>query len=212
VRTTNRKRYEALAYLLARCEEDRRALERLPEGKPLLDKMRASVQTARDHFRGVPLWRRKRRPTGPQPMCTRASIIRMQMNELMRAARLAAEATGTDIKLPLLRRSHQHFIEDVESALKAMAPLARALRARGITAHEHLPRQLAAFSALKARGFPSRRPKTMSAVLTAGWEAAVQLRPLYWAMFRNDPYRTYAWRNVRWTGPARARKPKAGLI
>ena len=208
MRTTNRKRYEALAYLLARCEEDRRALERQPAVKPLLDRMRAAVQTARPHFREVP-WRRRKHtriPMDPQQMCTRASLIRMQMNELMRTARLVAEATATNLKLPMLRRSHRQFIEDAEAALEAMAPLAGALRARGITAHEHLPRQIESFKGRKSQGSPSRRVKTMSAVLTAGWQAAVQLRPLYYATFPTDPYRKYAWRKVRWTGPARRRK------
>ena len=206
VRTTNRKRYEALAYLLARCEEDRRALERRPEVKPLLDRMRASVQAARDHFRGVPLRRRKLPRTDPQQMCLRASLIRMQMMELMRNARLLAAATGIILKLPVLRRSHRHFIEDAESALETMAPLAGALRARGITAHEHLPRQIAFFKAMKAQGRASRKPKTMSAVLTAGWKAAVELKPLHCAMFPTDYNRLYIWGKVRWTGPARAQK------
>src|SRR5262249_50560341 len=116
VRITNRKRYEALAYLLARCEEDRRALERMPEGKALLDQMRASVGTARDHFRGSSRrWKPGR--MDPQQMCGRASLIRMQMNDLMREARLVAKATSMDLKLPVLRRSHRLFIEDAESAL-----------------------------------------------------------------------------------------------
>jgi hypothetical protein len=134
VRTTNRKRYEALAYLLARCEEDRRALERRPECKRLLDRMRAAVQTARPHFRPVP-WRGRPKPIrtapmDPQQMCLRASIIRMQMNDLIRNARMVAAATGTVLKLPVLRRSHRQFIEDAETALEAMAPLAGALRAQ----------------------------------------------------------------------------------
>ena len=210
MRTTNRKRYEALAYLLARCEEDRRALERVPESKQLLDRMREAVQTARPHFRHVP-WRQRQKllrttRMDPRQMCTRASLIRLQLNELMRQARLVAAATGRVVKLPVLRRSHRQFIEDAESALEAMAPLAGALRARKITAHEHLPRQIAVFSALKAQGFPSRKPKTMSAVLTAGWKAAVELKPLHCAMFHTDYNRLHIWKNVRWTGPARARK------
>ena len=107
------------------------------------------------------------------------------------------------MKLPTLRRSHRQFIEDAEFALEAMAPLAGALRARKITAHEHLPRQIAFFSALKAQGLPSRKPKTMSAVLTAGWKAAVELKPLHCAMFHTDYNRLHIWRNVPYTGAAR---------
>ena len=121
MRTTNRKRYEALAYLLARCEEDRRALERVPESKQLLDRMREAVQTARPHFRHVP-WRQRQKllrtaRMDPRQMCTRASLIRLQLNELMRQARLVAAATRRVVKLPVLRRSHRQFIEDAESAL-----------------------------------------------------------------------------------------------
>lgn len=217
MRTTNRKRYEALAYLLARCEEDRRALERIPECKQLLDRMRAAVQTARAHFPHVP-WRQRRRPAGrmtpkdPQHMCLRASIIRLQMNELMSDAQFLAGTTGVDLKLPVLRRSHQHFIEDTETALEAMAPLAGALRERGITALEDLPPQIAFFKARKAQGRASRRPKTISAVLTAGWKAAVELKPLHCAMFHTDYNRLYIWSKVRWTGPRRKRRAAAAHV
>jgi len=211
MRTTNRKRYEALAYLLARCEEDRRALERMPEGKALLDQMRAAVQTARPHFPVSQRRMPKRTRWDSQGVGLRASLIRMQMKDLLHDARVVAAARGVAVELPTMcRRSHRHLIEDAESALKAIAPFAAALRARGITAHEHLPRQIAFFKALKEQGPASRRRETMTRVLTAGWKAAVQLQPLYLAMFRSDPYRKYIWKKVRWTAPARARKRNTG--
>jgi len=51
----------------------------------------------------------------------------------------------------------------------------------------------------------------MTRVLTAGWEAAVKLRPLFDAAVHNHPYpyNGPVWRNVRWTGPARRAKTQA---
>jgi hypothetical protein len=141
-----------------------------------------------------------------QQMCTRASLIRLQMHELMRQARIVAEERGKALKLPALRRSHRDLIEDCETALAAMAPLAAALRARGIKTHEHLPRQIELFKQRMAQGRPSRKPKTLSAVLTAGWAAAVQLKPLHEALFRTDYNRLFIWKKVRWTGAARRAK------
>jgi hypothetical protein len=98
----------------------------------------------------------------------RASRTLRSVGKMFVKVGIIAAPTGRDLKLPVRRWR------------RSRVPCVRADRARGSAASDGGIQGLEG----AAQGSPSRRPRTVSAVLTVGWEAAVELWPLYYAMFR----------------------------
>ena len=211
MRSTNRRRYESLANLLALCEAHRDQLESTPLGTQLINQLGAVTTRVAGLFKTQSDGRNSAHDaTGKRR--TAARLVRRHATDLAQHARALGAVSGPAIQLPPLREgSHQQLIADARSAVDAVQPLAGVFKANKLTVLDDLPPQIAALdAAMKDQSAGRETHVGASAVVTEalneGAQVAAALEPIFRSVVNGDPELIAKWKNARRIGPARPRK------
>ena len=214
MKSTNRRRYESIANLLALCEDHREPIEATPLGTQLLSQLKSEASSVADLFKAQSNGRNAVHDATAKRQTT-ALRVRKSATALARHARALAPTSGLAIQLPLLRKtSHQQLIADARATLDAVQPLADTFKAGKLTGPDDLTKQIDDLdAAMKAQSAGRETHVGAAATITGALNECSRLvtaiEPFYLQAISGDPELTARWNNAKRVGPARPRKDDA---